>query len=102
MKQEHSAEKRSPEQPRQPPDCIQEDSNHDLWNIVILRNPDMKLVFREVRDVASQCSGVMVHRLAHENPTHVRPPLAIDGRVRIAFLIEKLMMDAVRRDPENR
>src|SRR5271155_2833945 len=44
----------------------------------------------------------MMHRLAHQNPAHVRPPLAVDWRMRIAFVIRKLMMNAVRRHPEYR
>src|SRR5208282_360274 len=42
------------------------------------------------------------HGLSGQNPAHVRPPLAIDGRMRIAFLIGKLMMNAMRRHPEDR
>jgi len=44
----------------------------------------------------------MVHRLAHENPAHVRPPFSIDGRMRIAILVRILMMNAMRGHPENR
>ena len=40
--------------------------------------------------------------LAHEDPAHVRPERAFARRVRIAFLIGLLMMDAMRRDPEDR
>src|ERR1700688_1282363 len=61
----------------------------------------MKLVFGEVRDIARQGRRVMVHRLAHENPSHVRPPLAVDRRMRVAFQIRILMMYAVGRYPEN-
>src|SRR6266853_6934771 len=43
-----------------------------------------------------------MHRLAHEDPPHVRPPLAIDRRVWIAFVVRKLMMNPVRCHPENR
>ena len=44
----------------------------------------------------------MVHGLAHQDPAHVRPPFAVDRRMRVAFQIGILMMNAVRRHPENR
>src|SRR5438067_10973835 len=40
--------------------------------------------------------------LAHENPSHVGPPLAVERSVGIAFFIRKLMMNAMSCDPENR
>src|SRR5258708_26059063 len=43
----------------------------------------------------------MVHRLAHQNPAHVRPPFAVDGRMRIAIFTRILMMNAVGSHPEN-
>src|SRR5689334_6519158 len=43
-----------------------------------------------------------MHGLAGQDPAHVRPPLAIDGRMRITFLIGELMMNAMRRHPEYR
>src|ERR1700733_9102949 len=42
-----------------------------------------------------------MHRLAHENPSHVRPPFAIDWGMRIAFVIGVAMMNAMRGDPED-
>ena len=73
-----------------------------MRHIVIFRHPDVKLIFGKVRNVARQGGRVVMHRLAHQNPSHVRPPFAIDRRMRIAFLIRKLVMNAVRRYPENR
>src|SRR5580704_14165580 len=40
--------------------------------------------------------------LAEEYPAGVGPPAAIAGRVRVAFLIAQLMMDAMGRNPEDR
>src|ERR1700753_2312490 len=40
--------------------------------------------------------------LAHQNPSHVGPPFAIEWGVGIAFFVRKLMMDAMSCDPENR
>ena len=44
----------------------------------------------------------MVHAFAPEDPAHVRPPRAFARRVRIAFVIRVLVVDAVRGDPEDR
>src|SRR5437879_4023803 len=61
----------------------------------------MKLVFRQVGDVAGQRGRVMMHGLPGQNPSHVRPPFAIDGRVGIALFVRMLMMNAVCGHPEN-
>src|SRR6266705_5175052 len=42
-----------------------------------------------------------MHGLAHQDPAHVRPPLAVERSVWIAFLIRMLMMNAVCGHPEN-
>ena len=44
----------------------------------------------------------MVQTLAGQDPSHVRPPGAFARRVRVAFTVGLLMVDAMRRDPENR
>ena len=56
----------------------------------------------EVGRVARQHRGVVVQPLAGEDPAHVRPAGAFARRVRIAFVVGVLMMDAVRGDPEDR
>ncbi len=78
------------------------DPQNHLRNVVIFRDPDVEFILGEVGNVTGESGRVVVHRLAHENPSHVRPPLAVDRRMRIAFLIRILMMNAVRRHPENR
>src|SRR6266403_3538889 len=40
--------------------------------------------------------------LAHQNPSHMRPPFAVHWAVGIAFLIRELMVNAMRCYPENR
>src|SRR5579864_9552191 len=39
---------------------------------------------------------------AHQNPSHVRPPLAVERSVRVAVFIRELMMNAVSCNPEDR
>lgn len=43
-----------------------------------------------------------MHRLAAQDPSHVRPPGAVDRGMRIAFLVGELMMNAVCGYPEDR
>src|ERR1700733_6106400 len=68
---------------------------------MIFRDPDMEFVFGEIRDITRQRGGVVMHGFASQNPAHVRPPLAVDGRMRVAFLIGILMMNAMRGHPED-
>src|SRR5581483_5081887 len=56
----------------------------------------------EVGNVLRQGGGVVVHGLAGQDPAHVRPPLAVNRRGGVAFVIGELMMNAVRGDPEDR
>src|SRR5258707_12289129 len=44
----------------------------------------------------------MMHRAAGQDPSHVRPPLAIEWGMRVTVLVRKLVMNAMRRNPENR
>src|ERR1035438_9445780 len=62
----------------------------------------MNLVFSEVGHIAGEGRGVMVHRLAAQDPSHVRPPLAVERGVRIAVFVRELVMNAMRGYPENR
>ena len=92
----------SPEQKRQATDSVQNDAENDIAGPVVLGQPDVNFIVGEVGNVTRQCRGVVVHRLAREDPAHVRPPFAIDRRMGVALLVRKLMMNAVRRYPENR
>ena len=62
----------------------------------------MHAIAHQVRDVARQHRRIVVHALPAQDPSHVRPPRALARRVRIAFLIRVLVMDAMGRDPEDR
>ncbi len=67
---------------------------------VILAEPDVEVVAAKVGRVALQDFDLRVQRLAKQNPAGVRPPAALARRVRVAFLIAELVMDAMRRHPE--
>jgi len=102
MQANDGAQENSPKQKRETADREQDDSEGDHGHVIVFRDPDVELVLGEVGDVASERGRVVVHGLAHENPAHVGPPLSIHGRVRIAFVVGKLVMHAMRGDPENR
>ena len=69
---------------------------------MIFGDPDVKLVFGQVRDIAGQRGGVVVHGFSGENPAHVCPPFAVQGRMRITFLVRELVMNAMSGHPEDR
>ncbi len=73
-----------------------------IGHVMIFRDPDVKFVFGEIGDVAGQSGRVVMHGLAHQDPAHVGPPLAVARRMRIAILIGVAMVNAVRGHPENR
>src|SRR3954451_986922 len=68
---------------------------------MVFRDPDMKLGFGKIGHIAGQGAGVLMQALAHQNPSHVGPPFAIERGVGIALFIGKLMMNAMSCDPEN-
>ena len=98
---DHGAHENSPHQEWHSADGQQNHAQNNHRDVVKFRNPDVEFVLGEVGNVAGQRGRVMVHGLAHENPAHVCPPFSIDRRMRIAIFIGKLMMDAVRGNPEN-
>ena len=69
---------------------------------MIVVKPDIKTVLGQIWRVAGHQSRVVMFGFSEQNPSGVRPPASIVGRVRIAFFIGFLVMNAMRRDPENR
>src|SRR6266700_3066239 len=62
----------------------------------------MKLVFAQVRNIGKQGVRVIVQSPAGHDPAHVGPDAAVAGRMRVAFDVSILVMDAMRRYPEKR
>src|ERR1700685_777165 len=69
---------------------------------MVPREPDVNFVPGQIGGVAFECRYVLPQRLAKENPTCMRPPLAIARRVRIAFLVRELVMLTMYGHPEQR
>ena len=99
---DNRAQENSPQDERDAADGEQNQAENDHRHVMIFGDPDVEFIFGEVGDVTRERGGVMVHGFARQNPAHVRPPGAVHGRMRIAFLIGKLMVNAVRGHPENR
>jgi hypothetical protein len=62
----------------------------------------VETVAAEVGNVARQHRRVVMKAFARQNPPHVRPERTLTRGVRIAFLIRFLMVDTMRRHPEDR
>ena len=102
MQAEHGANENAPHQEWQPTHCEQRESQHEKWDVVVLRYPHVELVFREIGHIVSERGGVVMHGLSGQDPAHMRPPGTIDRRMRITVLVSILVMNAVRRHPKNR
>src|ERR1700683_2368900 len=102
MQADHGSEENPPQNKLPTAYWKQYQSEHDHRHVVIFRDPDVKLVFGEIGNVTGECGCVVMHGLAHQDPAHVSPPLAIDRGMRVAFVIRILVMNAMRGHPENR
>src|SRR5215470_12554258 len=60
----------------------------------------MKLVFAQVGNVWEQRCGAVVQDTPGYDPPHMCPETAVAWRMRIAFYISVLVMNAMRRHPE--
>src|SRR4029077_20795114 len=87
---------------RKATDGEKQSARENHGDIVVFRDPDMKLGFGEIGHVAGKRAGVLMQALTHQDPSHVGPPFAIEWGVGIAFFIRELMMNAMCRNPENR
>src|SRR4029077_12432794 len=101
MQAHDGAQENAPEHEGKPAESEKRYSQRNNRNIVILRNPDVKLVLGQVGNVAGQSGRVVVHGLAHQNPAHMRPPLSISWGMRVAFLVRMLVVNSMCGHPEN-
>src|ERR1700678_2267670 len=102
MQPDYPPPEHPPQKPWQSANRKQNDAQNDVGGPVILGQPDLNFVLGQVGDITRQSRSVMMHGLAHQDPSHVRPPLAIVRRMRIALVVRKLMMNPMRGYPENR
>src|SRR5712692_7799960 len=98
----YRTKKHSPHQERQATDRKQRNAEDNNRYVVILGEPDMGLRLREIGHVAGKSFGVLVKAFAHQDPSHVGPLIAVNWRMRVTFVIRKLVMNAMRGYPEDR
>ncbi len=91
-----------PQHVRQAAERGEREADDHLRHPVPGGEPHVDGVLGQVGHVPAQHGGVVVHRLAHEDPAHVRPEGALARRVRIAVVVRVLVVDAVRGHPEDR
>ena len=99
---EDDAEEDAPEHHRPAADGEQDEAEQRQRDVVIAVEPAVERVGGEIGRVLRHQRGVVVVRIAEEDPPHVRPEPAVVRRVRIAVAVGVLVVDAMRRDPENR
>ena len=102
VKTHDGAQENTPQQEGQSADSEKHEPEDNRWHKMVFRDPDVKLVLRQVGDVAVEGRSVLAQSIANQNPAHMRPPLAIARRVRVAFLIRELMMNTMRGHPQER
>src|SRR5260370_30901591 len=78
----------------------EDDRKHEHRNDVPFLHPTMEGVTPQIGNVGGECG--IAHRVASHQPTSVRPPPAVPGRVGITVLGGVLMMESVGRDPKKR
>ena len=69
---------------------------------MVVVEPDVKLVFRQVGGVFRKDPSVVVIGVSQEDPANMGPPCAVMGGMRVAGLIRLLMVQAMGRNPEDR
>src|SRR5215469_12314330 len=69
---------------------------------MIIVQPDVKGTLRQIGCILGHQTRVVMLRVSQENPAHMSPPRAVTRRVRITGLIGFLVMDPMRRNPEDR
>src|ERR1700731_1981532 len=102
MKSHDGAKKSAPHYKAESTDSEQRESEDNRWREMVLREPDMKFVLGQIGDVAFEHCNVLAQSIANQDPTRIRPPLAIARRVRITFLVCELVMLTVRGHPQQR
>src|SRR5215469_5401877 len=102
MQTKRDAEENAPQHPCPSAHRKQGKSADGERDPMILAQPDVEAVFREIGSVPRQHYCLRVQRFPAQNPAQVRPPTAFSGSMRVAGLVGKLMMHAMRPHPEDR
>src|SRR5579864_1822263 len=68
---------------------------------MIVVQPDVELVLRQVGGVFSHQPGVVMFGFSDEDPAHVGPPSSVARRMGVAGMVGLLVVNPMGRDPEN-
>jgi hypothetical protein len=101
VKADDGAQEDAPQNHRPAADREQHEAQSHERNVVVGVQPAIERHGAEVGRILRHEGGVVVVRVAKQDPPHVRPEATVPRCVRIAVVIGMLMMDAMRRNPEN-
>src|SRR5271156_1031968 len=100
MQAHDGAQENAPQHQAKSSDRKQHNREDSHWREMVLREPDMKAILGQIRDIALQRCNVLAQRIASQDPARMRPPPAIARGVRITFLVRELVMFAMDGHPE--
>src|SRR5271169_2666332 len=100
VKSHNRPQKNAPQQEGQSANSEKQDSQDERWYKMVFRDPHVKLVLRQVGDVAVERRDVLAQSIANQDPANMRPPLTITRRMRVAFDIGELMMSTMCGHPQ--
>src|SRR5262249_35432689 len=98
----HDAEASAPKEYRQATGGKQYHSECQERHPMVVVQPHVKRVFCQIWRILRHEPRVVMLRLTEKQPADVCPPGTVARRMRISILIGFLMMDTMRRHPENR
>src|SRR6185503_7932014 len=98
---ESRSEEDAPKHVRNTAEYEKAETDDDIRHPVPGGQEDVYAVATEVGNVLGEHRRVVVESVTGQNPSHVGPPGAFARRVRVAFAIGLLVVDAVRGDPED-
>jgi len=98
---DNNAEANAPQQHGKSADGEEQAAQDDDGNPVIVVQRNVERMPRQIGRIFRHHSGVVVIGFAEKDPTDMRPPRTLAGRMRIAGLIGLLMMDTMGGHPED-
>src|SRR5271156_128635 len=102
MKPNDGAEENTPKYQAKSTDSEQYSCENSHRRQMVFCEPDVNLVLSQIGDVALQCGNILAQRVPNQDPTRMRPPLAIARGVRITFLVGVLVMFTMNGHPQQR
>src|ERR1700722_788909 len=92
----------APQEERQSPANQQQRRKNQQGHRVIPRYPYDKRILQQVRGIPPALFRTALGRVPDQHPDNMRPPFPVPRRMRVAGAIGELMMEPMRRYPEQR